>query len=284
MASSGSKNNPSSDANNDDSAAALRSLGWIGSGVILVVVIAVAVLMYNFQTDKTGQIGDTIGGILNPALTFLSFIAVVMALFLQQRELSLALNEYRRSAGALEDQRSELIEQRSNAIFLMMIEVHRHNVDGTQVGGRDNPYVGRKAFGILKTLYSQKYEYFMREPPGDPTSIDIIRRAHNEFRRDQDVVVRHYINTLRHIVKYVEATFKNPDPYMDILRSQLSKSEIFCITYDCLARNELYLLEKFSTDIRAAHDGGDFFLRPEHLALLNNALAENGGTLSTVAT
>jgi len=114
----------------DDRATALYRLVCAALAVFLIGVPTLILLAATVGAEKVGQTGDAVGGFLNPALTFLSFLGVIYAIVLQQRELSAALDQYTRSAAALESQYNVLQRQSKNSTFLMMLEVHRHNVDG----------------------------------------------------------------------------------------------------------------------------------------------------------
>lgn len=58
-----------------------------------------------------GPFGDFFGGILNPILTFCSFMALLMTIILQQKELSLTRKELSQTKQATKDSADALIEQ-----------------------------------------------------------------------------------------------------------------------------------------------------------------------------
>lgn len=60
------------------------------------------------KQDVWGQFGDFIGGTLNPILSFLSLIAIVLTVVLQSRQLELAHEELNNSKAELEATREEL--------------------------------------------------------------------------------------------------------------------------------------------------------------------------------
>lgn len=59
-----------------------------------------------------GQIGDFIGGILNPLLSFCALIAVLYNLSLQREELSLARKDAR-DAQSIQNKQSEIFERQN---------------------------------------------------------------------------------------------------------------------------------------------------------------------------
>ena len=96
----------------------------IGIAVISILA-AIYPYWYNFsnsgisnETVDWGQFGDYIGGTLTPALSFISFIALLLTIVLQNKELKLSRIELRRSrqeqtksATALKEQRMIMEEQ-----------------------------------------------------------------------------------------------------------------------------------------------------------------------------
>ncbi|ACT58123.1 hypothetical protein [Hirschia baltica] len=86
-------------------------------------------------TEKLGEIGafgDFIGGVLNPILTFISFMALIITIILQQRELSDARKEFQRTANALEKENIE------NTFFKLLdrVDTALNNVTKNQKNGR----------------------------------------------------------------------------------------------------------------------------------------------------
>lgn len=62
-----------------------------------------------------GTFGDFFGGVLNPILTFLTFMGLLFTILLQQSELKLTRKELKDSAAALSDQAKTLAQQLSLA-------------------------------------------------------------------------------------------------------------------------------------------------------------------------
>lgn len=77
----------------------------------------------NIDAEKTlfGVFGDTFGGILNPILTFITFIAVLAGLYLQQEELKATRDELSRSATA-QEKNLEKIDTQISAQELIKFE------------------------------------------------------------------------------------------------------------------------------------------------------------------
>lgn len=99
-----------------------------GALVFLLVSLTFIVLLLiftntNIDAEKTlfGIFGDTFGGILNPILTFITFIAVLAGLYLQQEELKATREELSRSATA-QEKNLEKIDAQINAQELIKFE------------------------------------------------------------------------------------------------------------------------------------------------------------------
>lgn len=83
-----------------------------------------------------GPIGDFFGGMLNPILSFCTFMALLMTIVLQQKELSLTRKELsetqkatRDSARALEEQSKSIKLQNFENTFFKMLDLHNKIVD-----------------------------------------------------------------------------------------------------------------------------------------------------------
>ena len=78
---------------------------------------------------ELGSWGDFVGGLLNPILTFLTFMAVLLTLWLQRAELRLTRDELIRSADAMEDQGTILHRQSFESTFFAMLRSHNSIVE-----------------------------------------------------------------------------------------------------------------------------------------------------------
>lgn len=57
-----------------------------------------------FDQERLGQLGDFLGGTLNPIFGFATVCLLLWSVFIQRKELSLTRDELKKSAGALENQ------------------------------------------------------------------------------------------------------------------------------------------------------------------------------------
>ena len=60
--------------------------------------------LFSLGKSSFGEWGDFFGGVLNPILTFLTFMGLLITIILQQSELKESRKEFKRSADALSEQ------------------------------------------------------------------------------------------------------------------------------------------------------------------------------------
>ncbi|MCI2283956.1 putative phage abortive infection protein [Colwellia sp. MSW7] len=90
-----------------------------------VLVIFVTNLFSFFDDNKSfGAFGDYFGGMLNPVLTFLTFMGLLITIVLQQKELRLTRSEIKTSSIALSEQAITQEKQRFENTFFSLFEQH----------------------------------------------------------------------------------------------------------------------------------------------------------------
>lgn len=77
-----------------------------------------------FASTNFGSFGDYFGGMLNPILTFLTFMGLLITIVLQQKELRLTRNEIKSSSKALQEQAETQEKQRFENTFFSLFEQH----------------------------------------------------------------------------------------------------------------------------------------------------------------
>lgn len=96
---------------NDDTTKSLFLLFKVASIAVLLVFTLALFSLFIEENPSFGPFGDFVGGMLNPVLTFLMFMGLLITIILQQKELSLTRKEYVRTADALEEARLEAKKQ-----------------------------------------------------------------------------------------------------------------------------------------------------------------------------
>jgi len=127
----------------------IKYLKWIFGVAVLIIVVVSSVYFIKFNdgfSDKPevwGTFGDFIGGTLNPILSFLSLIALLLTIVLQQKELESSRKELgytrtelERSANAqiatqkiLDEQSDTMIRQQFESTFFSLLDQHNKTLE-----------------------------------------------------------------------------------------------------------------------------------------------------------
>jgi hypothetical protein len=107
-----------------------KLINWL-SLILTAAVIAIGAVFWLYFTNFTGELskkndvwgtfGDFIGGTLNPILSFLALIALLLTIILQSRELEATRDELKRSASAHEKQVSYISGQQHRDDLIRLV-------------------------------------------------------------------------------------------------------------------------------------------------------------------
>ncbi len=107
--------------------------------------------VFGLDFNQTGEIGDTLGGILGPFVAmvaaFLTFIAFWIQYDANQQQRNLA-----------DQQRKDIKVERFEAKFYEMLRLHRANVDEMEITNERHQLRGRKL--LMRMFYEFKFIYF----------------------------------------------------------------------------------------------------------------------------
>lgn len=177
---------------------------------------------------NTGQIGDTIGGIMGPFVAIAAAILTFLAFWVQFKA-----NEQQRKDIALERFESNLFQ------LIQIQEEITNNLLFTPTDSADglygNVFHGRQVF---KILYKEKtFPYWGIES-------GIREKGIISYEEDKDVnVLDHYFRHLYRVFKYIDETpvfindKKKRYEYACIMRASLSQYELILLFYNCLSSN-----------------------------------------------
>lgn len=226
---------------------------WIALGTFAMALLGLAALTYVGVNHPAGYKdlgpwGDFFGGIANPILTFLTFIAVLVTLWLQHEELGLSRDELARSANALEAQIESSTKQRQESTFFQMMSIHNEIVNSIDLSskGRATSF-GRDCFNVFYTRFTKIYRDLEAKPTVEKS--ERIDRAYRTFWKDHQTELGHYYRFLYRFVKFTERNFPSDDFYMGLLRAQLSDQELLMLFYNSLSpQGEAFkeLIEKWA--------------------------------------
>lgn len=205
---------------------------------------------------ETGQIGDTIGGIMGPVVAMIAAYLTFIAFWVQKQ--------------ANEAQRQDIKVERFNANFYNLLNIHEQITSSLEFTDlrKNITYRGRELFRYTFELvweYNQKGEYVAKGMRGRINTSGMESYADSNTPTYFD----HYFRNMYRIVKFVEETDvfddlpqeeidKKKYEYVSILRSTLSRYELVWLFYNTLS---IYGKAKFKPLV-------------EKYALLNNIRVE----------
>lgn len=218
-----------------------------------------------------GQIGDFIGGVLNPLLSFCALIAVLYNLSLQREELALARRDAR-EAQFIQNKQSAIFEtQNFESVFFRLLDVHSRLASSVNITTGATIHTGDAAFSYAVRKYFPTgmigFGYI-----DDGKKIDSMKEMSQKFLDERVGTVGHYFRNLYQIMKYIDglgrASFSVPGKraagmdvrrtlrlyrkqrdYANMVRAQLSSSEVACLFMNCLSSQGhglRYYVEKYS--------------------------------------
>lgn len=229
-----------------------------------------------------GEFGDFFGGVLNPILTFLMLIGLIITIVIQRVELRLSRNEFRRTADALQEQTQTSKKQSFENTFFQMMKLYNEIMDSLSVKSEFVFNVNQEKEGktlkgrdCIEHLYeSWRHHHVKKILRGDHNCplLEAIDIEYTEFYNEHGNLLGHYFRTIYNIVKLVdnsEITNSDKKNYTNILRSQLSKYELGLLLYNCLSH---YGKERFLPLVNRydllKHVETGIFENPDHLNLV----------------
>ena len=226
-------------------------------------IIIIFIINIIFNQESFGAWGDFFGGVLNPILTFLTFMGLLITIILQQTELREAREEFKGQKEALENQQIEMkIQSFDNKFFQMMnffTEMRKEIKISTL----------RKDFE--SDIYNDYNSYNKQKKKSSRTLLSFFN---NQFH-SKNSQFKYYFLNLYQILKYIDEDIPNQKlskKYINFLRAQLSTDELILLAYNAIGvqsfttNNYQLLVEKY-----------EFF---EHLEL--NDFSSNNYNISKI--
>lgn len=226
---------------NDQAATLIASLTAIGlvSVAVMITLFVVDWMGHADKTDWLGTFGDFFGGVLNPLLTFGTFIGLSITIILQRVQLHDARTQYQKNIDASSVQAFE-------TSFFNLINLHNSIVEGLRFDpiillpnahqkedtlrrATDEPVEGRQVFGAVLTAMKLGHER-------DKSPEDV----YEEIQDRHNYVLGHYFRNLYQIIKLVDRHRNSAADgkrdvgfYRSIIRAQLSSNELLLLFYNC---------------------------------------------------
>ncbi|MCG7931487.1 MAG: putative phage abortive infection protein [Candidatus Thiodiazotropha lotti] len=190
-----------------------------------------------------GQLGDYLGGLLNPVFSLLAFFALLITIVIQTKELAISSEELKKSAEALSRQSKSLDTQNFENTFFQMLRLYNEIVkEMDTTHGLHEIARGRNCFRVFYENFKHYYQdtEYDRGPYIPSKHVDKVYMVF--FKQKQDEV-GHYFRNLYTLVQFVDVSDEpNKKTYINIIRAQLSSYELILLFYNCLSQEGL---EKF---------------------------------------
>lgn len=204
-------------------------------GIIVMLICAFPFLFTRIGLDEldfsnTGQIGDTIGGVMGPFVAIAAAILTFLAFWVQYK--------------ANKQQRDDIsLERFENNLFqlIQMQEEITNNLNFTSSDGADElsyqVYNGRQIFSII---YNNKKYFSDVTYWGLKSALE--QKGIHVYESDKDIyILDHYFRHLYRVFKYIDDSTiinkKEKYKYTSIMRASLSQYELIILFYNCLSKN-----------------------------------------------
>lgn len=202
--------------------------------LIIFVVAIVIICFFPFWFTKsglldftnTGQIGDTIGGVMGPFVAIAASVLTFLAFWVQYKA-----NEQQRKDIALERFESNLFQ------LIQIQEEITNNLLFSPSDGADKLY-GKDFHGrqVFHTLYNEKTVPYWGIKEG------LREKGIKTYEEDTDTgALDHYFRHLYRVIKYIDESKVIKDEkkyeYTSIVRAGLSQYELIMLFYNCLSKN-----------------------------------------------
>lgn len=212
---------------------------WLGFPAVIVIWFVYGFFQGPLESDRTFDR-------LNALFSGLAFWGVIWAILLQKRELAfqrreleLTRQEVRGQKEQLQAQNLTMRQQRFENTFFSLLNLFIGVVSSMEVTtvaeGRPATFKGRECFTALYNELQRQYTNDQHATKIDDSKALCID-AYNHFADYRQMAVGHYFRTLYNIVKFVDrSTVDDKQTYINILRAQLSSSELNLLFYNCLS-------------------------------------------------
>jgi len=205
---------------------ALLSLAFASMGAVFVVAVHAEAAEKNW-----GTFGDFLGGVLNPVLTFLSFMALLFTIILQQREIHGAKEDAKVLQSQRHADRLSSDRMQFENTFFQMVSIHNTIVNSIDVdrGPSKNQLRGRECF---KHFRDEMQTFYDADPSTDELKKSLA--AHDHLWKSYQNDLAHYYRYLYNIIRFINESDVNKTRYIRILRAQLSDFELLVLFYNGL--------------------------------------------------
>lgn len=226
----------------------------------------IAIGLWGFDSKQGGlaALGEFVGGMVNPILTFLTFLGLLWTVILQQQTLKHAQAESKEVRNAMKAQQEALERQNFEATFFNMLNLHNSMIGAMDL--RSNGQVVAQGRDCFKTFYARfKLAYSGTKAANERQRI---AKAYDSFIKRYRQDLGHYFRYLYNVIRFIEGSAVDKGRYMKLLRAQLSDYELLLLFYSCqseVGENFKPYVEEYSLLDNISREK---LLAPSHLRLL----------------
>lgn len=210
---------------------------WVRTGigffasVLVVGLIAAAFIPGAFASF--GEFGDFVGGLANPLLALMGYLALLYTikvqtneLALSREELALTREELERSATALEEQVATSERQRLSQAFFDLFQMYKSVVGEINHGTGAHRITGKEVF-------ERYFTYFSPSPNnrGDSWSLERVLNGHKTLNN----MLGSYFRITFRLLSFLEDNGKEAEFFADMFRAQLTTSELHLLFFNCVS-------------------------------------------------
>ncbi|MFC3200299.1 putative phage abortive infection protein [Alteromonas oceani] len=203
---------------------------------LFAIVIVFFINLLSLGKSSFGEWGDFFGGVLNPILTFLTFMGLLITIVIQQKELKEARAEFKRSADALDEQSISMKRQSFENTFFQMLTQHNEIINSIDLVNAETSVTtrGRDCFKVFYNRLAKEYRSNEKKGNGKYSHESIAKLAYKNFWRDHESELAHYFRFLFNFIRFVDESEFKEGLYIKLLRAQLSERELLLLFYNTL--------------------------------------------------
>jgi len=267
-----------------------RNLFRLFQFALYMVLVVFIVNIFSIGHSSFGEWGDFFGGVLNPILTFLTFMGLLITIIIQQKELRESRDEFKGQKEALEKQQEEMTIQSFDNKFFQMLNSFNKTTDSLNANVNGTNYQGKEVFKQLHDNLKEKIRFSYDEDLStgntDKNKIIYFLKIFKDFNNMFDTTFKYYFINLYQLIKFIdedipykgEKKLKYAKKYTNLIRAQLSKSELILLAYNAIGiiefsgQNYKKLIEEYSFFEHMRYD--DFNDNEYILSIVNSILLQ----------
>ena len=266
--------------------------GWFIAGIItislaiLLPFIIMVISSTTFSVSKLGElgaVGDFFGGSTIGLLSIASIFFIIHTISIQSKELSLQRQELHLTRNELEETRKVHEEanrtqyiQRFETTFFNMLSLQSELIKNLEIGNQ-NKLSGRaateKIYKKFESYFQSPYENTRLKVAKASTALEKFYPVYEDFFEHYSDFIEPYFRNVAILIRLIEdGEFSRLEKnhYLDILKAQISKSELKLLFYNAAFNTEYTDLEDriINTDFFKDYIDSTDLIHVDHIKFL----------------